>query len=321
MARAEHGWRERAAAITAEYHTAQTALAALAPPVAGPHIPGMQSAAHAEFEADRQLFSAPAQAERLFKLQCVKEAHVQMAELYARTETQRVTLNHVLDGTWQSLTLDRAQLDRLMNAPVAAPGARPLNFQHVVGQWNESLGKMQQALTGYLETRTCQQRRWARLANPSTVCRSTRAFLRLFLFAFIASTSVPYLAGLTQANSSIEQHLKEHSLKLTNLRTLSHHLRSSLLPELESDLAALQKSLKAAGVYSGPLSPPPALIPPTPFRPNERNTSMVAPPTPLVQNGAQQARVQFTPNQAGQFYLLRGECWTESERTRRVAHI
>ena len=121
-------------------------------------------------------------------------------------------------------------------------------------------------------------------------------------------SSSQYLSGLHSASASVSQHHKEHSLKLTNLRTLSHHLRSSLLPELESDLAALQRQLARDGTYSGPISTPPSLIPPTPFRSNQPNTSLAVPQTPAMH--ATQARVQFTPsNQAGSDTSHREEAW------------
>lgn len=131
-----------------------------------------------------------------------------------------------------------------------------------------------------------------------------------------AVSSSQYLSGLHKASASVEQHLKEHSIKLTNLRTLSHHLRSSLLPELEGDLAALQRELARAGTYSGPVSAPPSLIPPTPFRSNQPNTSLAVPQTPAMH--AAQARVQFTPsNQAGPLTSHRAK---STERSVREPH-
>ena len=123
-----------------------------------------------------------------------------------------------------------------------------------------------------------------------------------------AVSSSQYLSGLHKASASVEQHHKEHSIKLTNLRTLSHHLRSSLLPELENDLAALQRQLARDGTYSGPISTPPSLIPPTPFRSNQPNTSLAVPQTPAMH--AAQARVQFTPsNQAGSYTSQSRSAW------------
>jgi hypothetical protein len=68
------------------------------------------------------------------------------------------------------------------------------------------------------------------------------------------------------------------------------------VPELEGDLAALQKELARAGRYTGPISPPPALIPPTPFH-SHHQTSLAVPQTPAVSQGVA-ARVQSTPYNA-----------------------
>ena len=90
------------------------------------------------------------------------------------------TLNLVLNGTWQPMSLNRLHLERLMSstsngapcADAAAVGSKgpssskpsvaataattaPLNLQHIVSQWNDSLEKMQRTLTQYLQARTC----------------------------------------------------------------------------------------------------------------------------------------------------------------------
>jgi len=91
--------------------------------------------------------------------------------------------------------------------------------------------------------------------------------------------------------------------KLSNLRVLSHHIRSELLPELEDDLINLQKKLKHTGIYNGPISTPshtrsvsdvdghsrtPSLIPPTPIHPSHdlAASTLAVPPTPLTGPGS-----------------------------------
>jgi hypothetical protein len=77
----------------------------------------------------------------------------------------------VLNGTWKPMSLNRLHLDKLMgndavsskdaaaaSAPAAASASSsnsPLNFQHIVQQWTDSLGKMQSVLTQYLHSRPC----------------------------------------------------------------------------------------------------------------------------------------------------------------------
>ena len=92
----------------------------------------------------------------------------------------------------------------------------------------------------------------------------------------------------------MDSHFREHDVKLSNLRALSHHMRTNLLPTLEHELRDLQSSLSEAGRYAGPLialsnppstrhaaGPVPQLIPPTPVR-SSKDPSLAIPPTPIV---------------------------------------
>ncbi len=232
--------------------------------------------------------------QRMRKLQYVRELHVELNSLHARTEQQRATLNLVLNGVWQPMTLSRLQLERLLSPHAQAqhpskssdppPPPPPLSLHSLVSEWNDSLSQMHSMLRQFLES---------------------------------PSSSPVYLSGLDEAHRAVQSHLKEHTLKLSNLRSLSHHLRSALLPELESDLAALQRQLQAAGTYSGPILTPSTtttspsshshsrappmfgLLPPTPFHANDARTSLAVPQTPGGVENMQQAgdaRIQFTPS-------------------------
>lgn len=298
MQSAEEMWRAQAAEITGEYNRIQTELAQYNP-TQPQRIPGQPLVS----ETDQLLFSAPAHAERMRKLETVKTMHAQLNDLYARTDQQRTTLDLILNGTWQPQSLSRLQLEKILNptaaaasssdgssaAAAAASGSKtqPLNFQSIVTQWNQSLSQMQSTLTSYL--------------NPPPSSASAAAALSSGV-----STAPPYVAALTAASTSMDKHWKDHDVKLANLRALSNHLRTTLIPELEHDLAQLQTNLSRAGKYSGPISTPsvarsrsdfataaPGLIPPTPFHSNHSSTSLAVPPTPAVRNGGV---VQFTPS-------------------------
>jgi hypothetical protein len=123
-----------------------------------------------------------------------------------------------------------------------------------------------------------------------------------FCFAYSAAgSSAQYLSGLSQMNASMTHQLADHHVKLSNLRALSHTLRTSFLPDLESELIALQRELQAKGCYDGPVHArkQPQLIPPTPFRANAAHTSLAIPQTPAQQLHHARANITYTPNQAG----------------------
>ena len=294
MQSAEEMWRAQAEEINEEYNRIQAELAKYNP-VQPMRIPGQPVVS----DTDQQLFSAPAHAERMRKLDIVKTLHAQLNDLYTATDQQRTTLDLILNGTWQPQSLSRLQLEKILNptaassssagsatAPSAASKASPLNFHSIVTQWNQSLSQMHATLTSYL----------APPPSASAVIGSAPA-----------SATPSYVAALTAASAGMDKHWKDHEVKLANLRALSNHLRTTLIPELEHDLAQLQTNLSRAGKYTGPISTPsaarsryesrdaaaPGLIPPTPFHSNHSSTSLAVPSTPAIRIGG---LVQFTPS-------------------------
>jgi hypothetical protein len=330
MQGAEEQWRAAAETITQEYYHVAAQVSALAPqhPHSTPRIPGQPNV---EAESDRALFSQVAHEERMRKLAFVKELHRDLTMLNAKTEQQRKTLNAVLDGAWQPTTISNANLRRLLRGGAKGSsndggdvkedddnGASddallqsdgPLSLSLLVQRWNDSLAHMQSTLTSYLQ----QQQPTTTGGNNSSYVdglneakESVETHLKehtvvsSFLHFLSCGTCIG-LDSICHAHSPLSvcccccAWCLAGKQKLANLRALSHHLRSSLLPELESDLEALQLSLRRAGAYSGLIGASPALIPPTPFRPTDRHTSLAVPATPAMQ-AAGYARVHFTPS-------------------------
>jgi len=242
--------------------------------------------------------------QRQRKLSYVRTLHSELDGLHARTAAQRATLNLLLDGAWKPHSLSALHLRNLMQpqqrsrqqaqpSKQQAAASDPLNLHAVVCEWNDSLAELQAMLSAHLQSSD------SRSGAPS------------------------YLSTLADANATVQAQASEHASKLSHLRALSQHLRDSLLPELEHDLALLQRQLTQAGTYSGPIIVPstpshkqrpasspqqhsrkaqaPGLLPPTPFHSNQPHTSLLAvPQTPAAaassSSNTASGRIHFTPS-------------------------